>query len=112
MAESILCHHCHGKSQLGVKLGSECRGHNQELKSESHRGYHREAMFTQDEDWVDMCGTSAMDVSLHDMSVCIQVHMCVTVCSSVWRPADNLRRYYSEHILPWISSFVCLVCSL
>ena len=52
--ESILCHHCQGKTQLGIKSGYECWGHNQELESESHRGWPREAVFTQDEDWVDM----------------------------------------------------------
>lgn len=30
----VLCHHCHGKTQLGIKSESGCWGYHQELKSE------------------------------------------------------------------------------
>ena len=38
-------------------------------------------MFTQDEDWVDTWGTSAMGVSLHDMSLSVFKYIGVQVCA-------------------------------
>ena len=97
----VLCHQCQGKTQLGIKL---------KINLKSHRDWPWRAMLTQDEDWVNMWWHISYGCLLAYVCVCIQEHICASVCTPMWRSANNLRCYYSGHIpLGFVCLSVCLV---
>ena len=103
----VLCHHCHGKTQLGIKSEFECWGHHLELKSEesqrpasegyAYSGWGLGKHVVAHQLWMSPC-------------ICLCLYSGACMCSPMCRSVDNLRCYYSGHIpLGFVCLFVCLV---